>query len=255
MIEKENLPWFCPGGAWHHALEDKWSSACPSPCQSQIANKCSDCQSIGKAENHGFQGSQARHSQMCRSHLSNTIFKSLWLTNLHQLQRSHVQIALAWPEINISPKWFHKGQGARQRTTYKPSCLPTGSSYWTPTQKPAARVSAVPTNLTTPRLPPGSTSQRAPTCHHNFFSKHAISWPVQKQVHQAMSHDTTTTIMNPLVWKEASHIIWAKWHRSISSQIHQITSALWIEAHLTGKYKGTWDHNHTKPTTVRSHYL
>jgi hypothetical protein len=45
----------------------------------------------------------------------------------------------------------------------------------------------------------------------------------------------------------SSHVTWyyynnheptSKWHRSISSQIHQITSALWIEAHLTEKCKG-----------------
>jgi len=144
---------------------------------------------------------------------------------LHQLQRSRVQIALTWPGSTISPEWFHKGQGARQRTTYKPSCLPTGSSYWTPTQKPAARVSAVPTNLTTPRLPPGSTSQRAPTCHHNFFSKYAISWPVQKQVHQAMSHDTTTTIMNPLVSGIGLFLC-----RYTRSHLHSELRHIWLES-------------------------
>lgn len=48
--------------------------------------------------------------------------------------------------------------------TYSPSCLPTGSSYRTPTQKPGARVSALPTYFTSPRLPPGSTSHLSPIC-------------------------------------------------------------------------------------------
>lgn len=58
-------------------------------------------------------------------------------------------------------------QGAPERefskAHYIPSCFPNGSSYWTPTQKPGARDSACPTNLTTPLFAPGSTSHLSPT--------------------------------------------------------------------------------------------
>lgn len=50
--------------------------------------------------------------------------------------------------------------------TYMPSCFPTGSSNWTPTQNPGASVSAWPTNLTVPLLSPGSTSHLSPICFH-----------------------------------------------------------------------------------------
>lgn len=57
-----------------------------------------------------------------------------------------------------------------QKVAYRPSCFPKGSSYWTPTQKPGAMVSASPTYLTTPLFSPGSTSHLSPTyikkeCH------------------------------------------------------------------------------------------
>jgi len=44
-----------------------------------------------------------------------------------------------------------------------PSCLPKGSSYCTPTQKPGPSDSARPTNFTTPLFAPGSTSHLDPT--------------------------------------------------------------------------------------------
>lgn len=52
-----------------------------------------------------------------------------------------------------------------------PLCFPSGSSYWTPTQKPGASVSARPRNLTTPLFSPGSTWHLSPTYPANKKKK------------------------------------------------------------------------------------
>ena len=54
---------------------------------------------------------------------------------------------------------------------YMPSCFPNGSSYWTPTQKPGTRDSALPTNLTTPLFSPPSTSHLSPTFSGQWFER------------------------------------------------------------------------------------
>lgn len=52
-----------------------------------------------------------------------------------------------------------------------PLCFPNGSSYWIPTQKPGASVSALPTNFTIPLFAPGSTSHLSPTYDKGQISK------------------------------------------------------------------------------------
>ena len=50
-----------------------------------------------------------------------------------------------------------------------PSCFPKGSSSSTPTQKPGAKVSASPMNLTMPRNPPDMISHLSPIWKRNML--------------------------------------------------------------------------------------
>ncbi len=95
-----------------------------------------------------------------------------------------------------------------------------------------------------------------PACHQGLpHNEHPPATIIFFQSMHLMTCSETGASSHVTWYYYSNHEPTSKWHRSISSQIHQITSALWIEAHLTGKCKGTWDHNHTKPTTVMSHYL
>lgn len=76
-----------------------------------------------------------------------------------------------WVDVHMLDSPLIKGQRMLLVLPHLPSFLPTGSSYLTPTQYPAGSpLHSFPTNIISPRLAPGSTSQRSPTCHDETFS-------------------------------------------------------------------------------------